>query len=115
TMAFSPAPKAGTSLLKLVEQSLQSTHTQLAALYPRYGVKLEPGQIWQRMGATVMIGQNDVGGENFTVANAQGLTSFASAQHLGRASMWSINRENQCGSGAAQTKPVANTSSGHRQ
>jgi cellulose synthase/poly-beta-1,6-N-acetylglucosamine synthase-like glycosyltransferase/chitodextrinase len=115
TMDFSPAPKAGTSLLKLVEQSLQSTHTQLAALYPRYGVKLEPGQIWQRMGATVMIGQNDVGGENFTVANAQGLTSFASAQHLGRVSMWSINRDSQCGSAFAQTNLLSNTCSGTTQ
>jgi len=62
-----------------------------------------------------MIGQNDVGGENFTVANAQGLTSFASAQHLGRVSMWSINRDSQCGSAFAQTNLLSNTCSGTTQ
>ncbi|HXP58373.1 MAG TPA: glycosyltransferase family 2 protein, partial [Streptosporangiaceae bacterium] len=115
TMDFSPAPKAGTSLLKLVQQSLQSTHAQLADLYPRYGIKLEPEQIWQRMGATVMIGQNDVRNENFTVANAKGLSSFAAAQHLGRVSMWSINRDSQCGSAFAQTNLLSNTCSGTTQ
>ncbi|MBV9793930.1 MAG: glycosyltransferase [Actinobacteria bacterium] len=115
TMDFSPAPAAGTSMLKLVERSLNATHAQLTDLYPRYGIKLQPEQIWQRMGATVMIGQNDVSNENFTVANAQGLTSFASAQRLGRVSMWSVNRDSQCGSAFAQTGLLSNTCSGTAQ
>ena len=73
-------------------------HGQLAKLYPRYGMQLRPQQIWQRLGATVMIGQNNVQGENFTVADAQGLVGFAAANGLGRLSMWSLNRDSQCGS-----------------
>jgi cellulose synthase/poly-beta-1,6-N-acetylglucosamine synthase-like glycosyltransferase/chitodextrinase len=115
TMDFGPAPAAGTGMLKPVESALQSTHAQLADLYPRYGIELRPEQIWQRMGATVMIGQNDIRGENFTVANAQGLASFASAQHLGRVSMWSVNRDSQCGSAFPQTGLLSNTCSGTPQ
>ena len=115
TMDFGPAPAAGTGMLKPVESALQSTHAQLADLYPRYGIELRPEQIWQRMGATVMIGQNDIRGENFTVANAQGLASFASAQHLGRVSMWSVNRDSQCGSAFPQTGLLSSTCSGTPQ
>ena len=37
-------------------------------------------------------------GQNFTVGDAQSLVSFAGRNHLGRVSMWSINRDSQCGS-----------------
>jgi chitinase len=40
-----------------------------------------------------MIGQNDIQGERFTVTDAQGLLSFASHAHLGRVSLWSLNRD----------------------
>jgi cellulose synthase/poly-beta-1,6-N-acetylglucosamine synthase-like glycosyltransferase len=112
TMDFSPVPKAGTGMLKPVEQALTATHAQLADLYPRYGVELRSQQIWQRMGATVMIGQNDIKTENFTVTNARGLSSFAAAQHLGRVSIWSVNRDSQCGSAFPQTGLLSNTCSG---
>jgi chitinase len=62
-----------------------------------------------------MIGQNDNRNEIFTVANAKGLTTFASAQHLGRVSMWSVNRDSQCGSAFAQTGLLSNTCSGTTQ
>jgi cellulose synthase/poly-beta-1,6-N-acetylglucosamine synthase-like glycosyltransferase/chitodextrinase len=97
TMDFTRPPAAGTTMLQLAENALYATHAQLARLFPRYGIHLSAQQIWQQLGATVMIGQNDVPAENFTVSDAQGLTSFAAWIHLGRISMWSLNRDSACG------------------
>ena len=115
TMDFGQAPAAGSTMLQSVQAALTATHSQLAALFPRYGVQLRSQQIWQRLGATVMIGQNDISGENFTVPDAQGLARFASATHLGRISMWSLNRDSQCGTSFPESGLLSNTCSGTAQ
>jgi chitinase len=115
TMDFSQAPAPGRSMLASVQAALTATHAQLASLYPRYGIRLRSAQLWQRLGATVMIGQNNVEGENFTTADARGLVSFAKAEHLGRVSMWSLNRDSQCGSSFPETGVLSNTCSGTAQ
>jgi chitinase len=84
-------------------------------VYPQYGIRLHTQQIWQRLGATVMIGQNDMRGQNFTVSDAHTLVSFAAANHLGRLSMWSINRDSQCGSSFPEIGLLSNTCSGTTQ
>jgi cellulose synthase/poly-beta-1,6-N-acetylglucosamine synthase-like glycosyltransferase len=115
TMDFTKPPAAGGTMLTLVKTALTTVHTQLTSLYPKYGIHLLPQQIWQRLGATVMIGQNDIGGENFTTGDAQGLVSFAGATHLGRISMWSLNRDSQCGSSFPERGMLSNTCSGTAQ
>ena len=115
TMDFSQAPAAGSTMLASVQAALNATHAQLADLFPRYGIQLRSQQIWQRLGATVMIGQNNIAGENFTVADAQGLVRFAGATHLGRISMWSLNRDSQCGSSFPESGLLSNTCSGTAQ
>ncbi|WP_252783156.1 glycosyltransferase family 2 protein [Actinoallomurus rhizosphaericola] len=115
TMDFAQSPTSGGSLLPQVQAALNAIHGQLADLLPRYGVNLTSSQVWARIGATVMIGQNDVQGQRFTVADAQGLTSFASSTGLGRISMWSLNRDGQCGSAFAQSGVHSNTCSGTAQ
>jgi cellulose synthase/poly-beta-1,6-N-acetylglucosamine synthase-like glycosyltransferase len=115
TMDFAQAPTAGATMLQLVESALRATHGQLAGLFPRYGIHLSSEQIWQRLGATVMIGQNNIQGENFTVSDARGLVSFAGATRLGRVSMWSLNRDSQCGSSFPENGVVSNTCSGTTQ
>jgi len=115
TMDFSQPPGSGSTMLQPVQAALNATHAQLADLFPRYGIHLRSQQIWQRLGATVMIGQNDVRGENFTGSDARGLVSFAAANHLGRISMWSLNRDSQCGSPFPQTGLLSNTCSGTAQ
>jgi cellulose synthase/poly-beta-1,6-N-acetylglucosamine synthase-like glycosyltransferase len=115
TMDFAQPPASGTSMGSLVQAALNATHAQLADLFPRYGIHLRPQQIWQRMGATVMIGQNNVQGENFTVSDAQDLMSFAAANHLGRISMWSLNRDAQCGSSFPENGLLSTTCSGTAQ
>jgi len=115
TMDFSSAPASGATMATLAEAALNATHGQLAALYPAYGIHLSREQVWQRLGATVMIGQNDLQGQNFSVASAQTLSRFAAANHLGRVSMWSVNRDSQCGSSFSQTGMLSNTCSGTPQ
>jgi cellulose synthase/poly-beta-1,6-N-acetylglucosamine synthase-like glycosyltransferase/chitodextrinase len=115
TMDFTHAPAAGSTMLTSVESALNATHAQLADLFPRYGIRLRSQQIWQRLGATVMIGQNDIAGENFTVPDARGLVGFAGSTHLGRISMWSLNRDSQCGSSFPETGLLSNTCSGTAQ
>jgi cellulose synthase/poly-beta-1,6-N-acetylglucosamine synthase-like glycosyltransferase/chitodextrinase len=115
TMDFSSPPGAGSTMAKSAEDALKATHGQLASLYPQYGIHLRSPQIWQGLGATVMIGQNDIQGENFTVADGKALVSFAAANHLGRISMWSINRDSQCGTSFPETGLLSNTCSGTAQ
>src|SRR6202012_1931440 len=115
TMDFSVPPGPGSTMAQDAQESLQATEGQLAALFPRYGIHLLPQQIWQRLGATVMIGQNDVAGENFTVSDARALAAFAVRSHLGRVSMWSINRDSQCGTSFPEIGVHSNTCSGSAQ
>jgi chitinase len=114
-MDFARPPAPGASMLQEVQNALTVTHTQLAGLLPRYGLHLLPQQIWQRLGVTVMIGQNNIRGERFTIADAQGLTAFADRNHLGRVSEWSLNRDSQCGSSFPETGLISNTCSGTAQ
>lgn len=114
-MDFTRPPAAGTTMLQSVEDAVTATHGQLASLLPRYGLHLRSGQIWQRLGATVMIGQNNIGGERLTVADAEGLTGFANRNRLGRISMWSLNRDSQCGSSFPESGLMSNTCSGTAQ
>ena len=114
-MDFTQPPAAGTTMLQLAENALRATQAQLTSLFPRYGVRLSSQQIWQRLGGTVMIGQNDIQGETFTVADAEGLVSFAAANHLGRISAWSLNRDSQCGSSFPEVGLLSNTCSGTAQ
>ena len=114
TMDYTSLP-TGTSMGQAAEDALNATAKQLATVYPQYGIKLSTRQIWQRLGATPMIGQNDQQGQNFSVADAQSLVSFANANHLGRLSMWSINRDAQCGSTYPEIGLHSNTCSGTTQ
>lgn len=114
-MDFGQAPLSGGGMLPEVQSALQATHNQLVTLLPRYGLQLTPAQVWQRIGVTVMIGQNDIQGERFTVADAQGLLSFGRGVHLGRVSLWSLNRDTQCGSAFPENGLLSNTCSGTAQ
>jgi len=115
TMDFAAPPAAGSSMAASVETALNAAHGQLAQLYQEYGVQLSSQQVWQRIGMTVMIGQNDVSGENFTIGDARSVAGFADQNHLGRVSMWSINRDSQCGSVYSDTGVLSNTCSGTPQ
>ncbi|MGO9582025.1 MAG: chitinase [Acidimicrobiales bacterium] len=103
------------NMLGDIEKSASAAEAQIAAEMRRYGVIETDAHVWQRMGVTVMIGQNDVAGERFSVTDAQGLVGFAQRVRLGRVSMWSLNRDVQCGSTFPQIGVNSNTCSGTTQ
>ncbi len=109
-MDFTSAPKG---MYPAITASLNATHGQLTSLLRGSG--LSSAQVWNRIGATVMIGQNDVAGQIVTVDDAKGVAAFANTEHLGRVSMWSLNRDSQCGSQFALVGVHSNTCSGTSQ
>ncbi|WP_430783628.1 chitinase [Actinoplanes sp. G11-F43] len=102
-------------MLELAQDALESTHKQLSDLYLQLGVQLTAPQVWSRMGATPMIGQNDVDAERFTVEDAKGLATYAIDKGLGRVSMWSLNRDAQCTGTFTNVVVHSNTCSGVSQ
>lgn len=109
TMNFGPlAP--GQTMLAAATSAAEATHSTLAALYEKSGTPLEAAAVWNRIGLTPMIGTNDVDGQVFTLADAEGLNSFALGRGIGRMSMWSLNRDTSCTS-SSQGPPDTGASS----
>ena len=115
TMDYGSAAGTDPDMLDLSVQALESTHRQLSDLYLRLGVQLTSPQVWSRIGATPMIGQNDVDAERFTVDDARGLATFAVDKGLGRVSMWSLNRDARCRGTFTNVVVHSNTCSGVAQ
>lgn len=115
TMDFGAAAGSNPDMLELSVRALEATHKQLSDLYLRLGVQLTSPQVWSRIGATPMIGQNDVDAERFTVENAKGLAAYAVDKGLGRVSMWSLNRDAGCRGTFTNVVVHSNTCSGVAQ
>ncbi|GAA2519984.1 chitinase [Winogradskya humida] len=112
TMDFGSDQGSDPDMLELSTDALEATHKQLSDLYLRLGVQLTSPQVWSRIGATPMIGQNDVDAERFTVDDAKGLASYAVDKGLGRVSMWSLNRDAPCKGTFSNVVVHSNTCSG---
>jgi chitinase len=112
TMNFGASRGDGRSMSDASIAALNATHRQLDGLYTAAGKPLGPATLWKRMGATPMIGQNDVPGEVFTVGAARELNKFARDKGLGRLSMWSLNRDRTCGENYPDVRVVSNSCSG---
>lgn len=111
TMDFGGSRAPSQSMIDAVEQSLVATSRQVAAVYRSVGKNLGT-KVWTRIGATPMIGQNDSPDEQFTLDAARELMAFARAHHLGRLSMWSLNRDQPCGPNVVAQQTVMNSCSG---
>jgi chitinase len=114
TMNFGD-PLAHASMSAATVQALTELHRQLGVLYGQVGIPLGDETLWQKIGATPMIGQNDLAGEVFTLDDAARLHTFAVEHDLGRLSMWSLNRDTTCGSNYAQPEVVSDACSGVTQ
>lgn len=69
--------------------ALEALNRQIVETWPA----LTPAQAWRRMGATPMFGDNDVGGQTFTIENQSQLLDYATQVNLGMLSGWSENRD----------------------
>jgi chitinase len=115
TMDYGSSRKPGQSMLDATTSALTQIQRQLGILYRQAGTSLSDQTLWSKIGATPMIGQNDVKGEIFSLAAAKGLASFITEHKIGRASMWSLNRDRACGSNYVDLKVVSDSCSGVAQ
>jgi chitinase len=97
TMNYATSRDPSQSVLKASQAAVEATHRQVTEAWRRAGVELQGDQEWAKIGATPMIGQNDVAQDRFSLADARALVSFAADNRLGRLSMWSLNRDQACG------------------
>lgn len=112
TMDYGESRIEGMSMLDASLAALNETHRQLTDVYAAAGTPIGPATLWRRMGATPMIGQNDVPGEVFGLDAAAGLAQFAQDKGMGRLSMWSLNRDLTCGPNYPDPTIVSNSCSG---
>jgi chitinase len=112
TMDYGASREEGQSMLEASVAALEATHDQLGVLHARADQPLGPATRWKRMGATPMIGQNDVAGEIFDLDDARALNAFAKDKGLGRLSMWSLNRDRTCGVNYPDVRVVSSSCSG---
>lgn len=115
TMDYGQSLKKGRSMFDGSKEALTQTVRQLGILYDRAGIPLSKESLWAKMGATPMIGQNDVAGEVFSLEDARNLNEFARKNKIGRMSMWSANRDVTCGSNYINLKVVSDSCSGVKQ
>jgi chitinase len=102
----------GRSMAVVAENALAAVHDQLVDAYAHADTPIADATAWAKVGATPMIGQNDVEQEVFRLDDARQLNAFALAQHLGRVSMWSLNRDRTCGENYADVRLVSDACSG---
>jgi chitinase len=115
TMDYGASKPKGQSMQAASESALTQTVRQLGILYQNSGTYLNEATLWTKIGATPMIGQNDVADEVFTLDDAKGLNKFALSHGVGRMSMWSANRDTPCGSNYVDLKVVSDSCSGVEQ
>lgn len=115
TMDYGQSRSADQTMLAASQSAVTNTHRQLGILYERAGIYLNSATLWAKIGATPMIGQNDVLDEIFTLDDAKEFNKFAHSRGIGRMSMWSANRDLTCGSNYADVKIVSDSCSGVKQ
>ena len=115
TMDYGDSKKFSASMADSSEQAVTEAVHQLGVLYDRAKLHQSDPSLWAKIGATPMIGQNDVAREVFTLADAKTFNAWATSKGVGRISMWSANRDKTCGSNYVDTTVVSDACSGVSQ
>ncbi len=115
TMNYGSSRATGQSMADATRGALEATHRQLNTLYQRQGIELGSRELWNKIGVTPMVGQNDVPGEIVTLDDAQSVNAFAVSHGVGRMSLWSLNRDTTCGSNYPDITRVSDSCSGVEQ
>lgn len=115
TMNYGDTKEKTQTMLDASEEALNETHRQLGIIFKQQGIYLNDASLWKKIGATPMIGQNDIPGEVFTLDDAEGLNKFVTARNITRLSMWSANRDIQCGENYVNVTNVSDSCSGIKQ
>jgi len=112
TMDYGNSKDTNISMYEASKSALIETHRQLGIIYQQNNINLSSNSLWKKIGATPMIGQNDILEEVFTIEDAKSLNEFAITQGTGRMSMWSANRDTPCGENYVDVKRVSDSCSG---
>ncbi|WP_245618246.1 Ig-like domain-containing protein [Deinococcus misasensis] len=96
TMDFGSYYSGGRTMADASISAVEETFKQLKALLP---TKTD-AEVYKMLGATPMIGQNDIASEIFTLQDARDLTTWARGKGLGLVSFWAIQRDQPCKNGA---------------
>ncbi|MFD4705083.1 chitinase [Gottfriedia sp. NPDC058432] len=115
TMDYGGSRNSELSMADNSINALKKTHRQLKIIYQKQGVNLSDKALWRKLGATPMIGQNDIQGEVFGLEDAAKLNQFAVENGLGRLSMWSANRDRKSSENSVGIQSVSNFYSGVKQ
>ncbi|WP_141015096.1 chitinase [Nocardioides sambongensis] len=115
TMNYAESKDADATMAEASIDALESTHEQLDRLYTERDDRKTSAQLWRMIGATPMLGQNDVAGEIFDLDDASELKQFAADHDLGRLSMWSLNRDRECSDNWPDVTVVSDSCSGLEQ
>lgn len=115
TMDYGEPFPEGRTMAAQGELALTAVQQQIRDAYSAAGVDLSDAQAWNLVGATPMIGQNDVPSEVFTLDDAAQTLAFAQQHRLARLSMWSANRDQSCGPNYPDVKVVSDVCSGIAQ
>ncbi|MBS2540099.1 cellulose binding domain-containing protein, partial [Catenulispora sp. NF23] len=100
------APNPSGQMGKYAIDTAQSLYNQLTPLYPA----LTPAQVWNMIGVTPMIGQNDDSSEVFYQSDMQQLLTFAEQQHLGELAFWDVTRDgNACTGSLSKCTDITQT------
>lgn len=102
----------GRTMGQAATDALEATAGQLTRLWGQRSLAMPQGGVWAMLGATPMIGRNDIPGEVFTLEDAEQLNRFATEKGLHRLSMWSINRDRTCGTNYPNPTTVSAECSG---
>lgn len=112
TMNYAESRDPGQTMARASISALEATHEQLGRLYADRGDRRTDAELWRLVGATPMLGQNDVVGEVFGLDDAEQLHRFAEDKGLGRMSVWSLNRDRSCSSNWPDVTKVSDSCSG---
>ncbi|MBS1676092.1 MAG: chitinase [Actinobacteria bacterium] len=115
TMDFGPGEGAAHDMIATIEGSLVATQAQVQALWRAAGLPSSAAAAWGHVGVTPMIGVNDVTAERFTTKDAHELADFVKQRGIPRVSIWSLNRDSQCGGAFAKVGELSDTCSGVEQ
>jgi chitinase len=115
TMDFGPGEGAAQDMIGTIERALVATQAQVQTLWRGAGLPSSAAAAWGHVGATPMIGVNDVTSERFTTKDAEELAKFVKQRGIPRVSIWSLNRDSQCGGAFAKVGELSNACSGVEQ
>jgi chitinase len=115
TMDFGPGEGAAHDMIGTIESALVATQAQVQTLWHAAGLPSSASAAWSHVGVTPMIGVNDVTDERFTTKDAHELAKFVEQRGIPRVSIWSLNRDSQCGGAFAKVGELSNTCSGVEQ